>query len=268
MFARVSATVALAWLAAAAAADPPLPGDDAPPSRRSQALLWKEAMRLAKKGGPAAEKSEAARMLAALLKGDRVAGGGGWFGPGQSRYGWQWLARRLDPDGEGRITRAKFTGPAELFDRLDRDGSGAITADDFDWSEKSPFVKQQTQAAQLFRSIDADGDGRVTAEEWENYFARLAKEKEFLAPDDLRAALFPSPRRGDRGKGDKAKDEKTKKLMLQAFLDGDAGSPFEGPRVGQDAPDFTLPTYDGKGTIGLSDFRGKKPVVLIFGSFT
>ena len=41
-----------------------------------------------------------------------------------------------------------------------------------------------------------------------------------------------------------------------------------GPRLGMTAPDFTLRTLDGKEEITLSQFRGKKPVVLIFGSFT
>ncbi len=40
------------------------------------------------------------------------------------------------------------------------------------------------------------------------------------------------------------------------------------PAVGQSAPDFSLKTLDGKETIALSQFRGKKPVVLIFGSYT
>lgn len=39
-------------------------------------------------------------------------------------------------------------------------------------------------------------------------------------------------------------------------------------RPGDLAPDFSLRTLDGKGTVRLSDFRGKKPVVLIFGSYT
>ena len=42
----------------------------------------------------------------------------------------------------------------------------------------------------------------------------------------------------------------------------------QGPAVGKPAPDFRLPTTDGKQVIGLSDFRDIKPVVLIFGSFT
>lgn len=38
--------------------------------------------------------------------------------------------------------------------------------------------------------------------------------------------------------------------------------------VGDPAPDFTLSDPSGKGRVTLSDFRGKRPVVLIFGSFT
>src|SRR5262249_20029003 len=35
-----------------------------------------------------------------------------------------------------------------------------------------------------------------------------------------------------------------------------------------EAPDFTLPRIDGAGDVRLSDYRGKKPVVLCFGSFS
>jgi len=40
------------------------------------------------------------------------------------------------------------------------------------------------------------------------------------------------------------------------------------PKVGEMAPDFELSDYTGTKTVRLSDFRGKKPVVLLFGSFT
>lgn len=40
------------------------------------------------------------------------------------------------------------------------------------------------------------------------------------------------------------------------------------PKIGEPAPDFTLDRYDGSGTISLSQFRGARPVVLIFGSLT
>ena len=39
-------------------------------------------------------------------------------------------------------------------------------------------------------------------------------------------------------------------------------------KEGQAAPDFTLKSPDGKRTFKLSSFKGKKPVVLIFGSYT
>ncbi len=38
--------------------------------------------------------------------------------------------------------------------------------------------------------------------------------------------------------------------------------------VGDMAPDFKLKTMNGKRTVKLGQFRGKRPVVLIFGSYT
>lgn len=38
--------------------------------------------------------------------------------------------------------------------------------------------------------------------------------------------------------------------------------------VGDEAPDFTLPTVDRSRTVALSSFRGDRPVVLVFGSYT
>jgi peroxiredoxin len=40
------------------------------------------------------------------------------------------------------------------------------------------------------------------------------------------------------------------------------------PKVGDLAPDFELRDIKGENTIRLSDFQGKKPVVLVFGSYT
>lgn len=38
--------------------------------------------------------------------------------------------------------------------------------------------------------------------------------------------------------------------------------------VGDLAPDFTLPTQDRRAEVTLSSFRGRRPVVLVFGSYT
>jgi peroxiredoxin len=37
---------------------------------------------------------------------------------------------------------------------------------------------------------------------------------------------------------------------------------------GDEAPDFNLPTQDKSRQVRLSSFRGKRPVVLVFGSYT
>ena len=39
-------------------------------------------------------------------------------------------------------------------------------------------------------------------------------------------------------------------------------------RVGEMAPDFALPTVDQKTEVRLAAFRGRQPVVLVFGSYT
>jgi hypothetical protein len=39
-------------------------------------------------------------------------------------------------------------------------------------------------------------------------------------------------------------------------------------RVGEMPPDFDLPAVDRKSRVTLSSFRGKQPVVLVFGSYT
>ena len=40
------------------------------------------------------------------------------------------------------------------------------------------------------------------------------------------------------------------------------------PKAGDLAPDFTLKAVSGTKSVTLSEFRGKRPVALVFGSFT
>ena len=51
-------------------------------------------------------------------------------------------------------------------------------------------------------------------------------------------------------------------MSVQKGLDAEA------PRAGDMAPDFTLFDIAGNNPVTLSDFRGKKPVALVFGSYT
>jgi hypothetical protein len=56
----------------------------------------------------------------------------------------------------------------------------------------------------------------------------------------------------------------TRKKMRNWQLEAEAGA----PKIGDPAPDFALKELDGVTKYRLSDYRGKKPVALIFGSFT
>lgn len=49
--------------------------------------------------------------------------------------------------------------------------------------------------------------------------------------------------------------------------DGNVGRAEE-LQVGQTAPDFDLRSLDGESSTRLAEFRGKRPVVLFFGSYT
>jgi hypothetical protein len=213
-------------------------------------------------------KCEFAEMLGAVINGSNMGPGDGWFKPGQSRYGWQWLAKKHGISPRSYITRKQFKGPGELFERLDRNHDGVLSADDFDWSDRSMFAMASMPSRYWFSFIDTNSNGRISRAEWDAYFTKLSKGKGYLTRDDLREG-FPVMPPARPPNAPPPKDEGPSPLVLVlGLLSGELGSPFPGPRVGQLAPDFTLRTPDGKQRYSLSQFRGKKPVVLIFGSFT
>ncbi|HEX7447793.1 MAG TPA: hypothetical protein VF306_09630 [Pirellulales bacterium] len=207
-------------------------------------------------------RAEIVEMLATLAQGQPPDAGKGWFHEGKSRYGWQWLSERFDEDGDEAISPDEFPDEAaDSFARLDRNEDGALKADDFDWSESAPFVKQSAYARRFFSPLDHDRNGRLTRQEWQDFFDKAALGAEALTPDDLRAALFPpEPAKSD--------DDPSPLGLLKGFLTGELGSMYEGPSLEQRAPDFELADHHGQRRIRLAEVREHKPVVLIFGSFT
>lgn len=100
----------------------------------------------------------------------------------------------------------------------------------------------------LREKYDADGDGRITRAEYTRSDAGFlhldADQDELVTAADFDPRWDGTPR------------------SLGEFVYGEGG-----PEVGEPAPDFELPTTDGA-RLSLASFRGKRPVVLVFGSFT
>jgi hypothetical protein len=210
------------------------------------------------------EPDEWNRMLLAILRGD-MGPSDGWFAPSDTRYGWKWVQEHLDPTKRGGVPLRNSGLPEAWFDRLDRDGDGMLTAADFDWSDTSLLAQKTMMARMFLMRGDQDQNSKLSLEEWIALFERAAKGANEIDVETVRKLLFPAM--PPRPKGGRA-DMPSTTTLLQGFYRGELGSPFPGPRLGDFAPDFTLPTHDGMEKIRLRSFRGQKPVVLIFGSFT
>lgn len=207
---------------------------------------------------------EAVRMLAAVLRGSRMGPGEGWFGPGEIRYSWKWLAGRCGVDAaKGRIPRERFRGSNASFARLDRNKDGVIALDDFDWSERSSYVQKSRMVKSVFGKLNAAGNGALTKDELMKFFDKAAQGKDHLSADDFRDALL-----GGSSARARPSDMPSQAVLIRGLFAGELGSMNEGPKLNQPAPDFTLKTFDDKDTIQLSKRIGPKPIVLVFGSFT
>lgn len=205
---------------------------------------------------------ESVRMLIAIARGSQLGPGEGWFGPAQSRYSWEWFAKRHEIEPKDAISADQFRGPAEYFTRLDRNKDGRVAADDFDWSDRNPFVQQSMMVSRLFRRFDQSGDGRVSRDELLTFFDRVSQGKDSFKGEDLRDALIGGPSGFSPG------DAPSSQVLVRGLFRGEIGSLQEGPKVDEPAPDFRLTTHDGNRTVRLSEQFGSKPIVLVFGNFT
>lgn len=206
---------------------------------------------------------ESVRMLITIAQGGMMGGSDGWFGPAQAMFDWKWLAESHQIALDGSISAEEFRGSPEWFARLDRNRSGTITAEDLDWSDSHPWVQHAYLVNRLLRRLDTKGDGKLTRAEWMTFFDNVSQFGDVATIEDLReawlagisASFYPG-------------DAPTQQQLVQGLLNGELGSLYEGPSVGDRAPDFTLTTQDGKQTTHLADVIGSKPVVLVFGNFT
>lgn len=61
---------------------------------------------------------------------------------------------------------------------------------------------------------------------------------------------------------DKSSEDRSAKIRERVSKDDGA------PKVGDAAPTFKLKSLDGKNETDIASFKGKRPVVLFFGSYT
>jgi Ca2+-binding EF-hand superfamily protein len=177
------------------------------------------------------------------------------------------ILERLDRNQNGYLERSEC--PERLipmYERLDANKDGKLSPEELQQlgnllSERRggnppvPGSPERSSADLLFRLLDVNGDGKLSQEELQNapkLLDRLDRNKNgLLELEELPAAGRPGGRPGEiitpAAKGERHKDTL---------------------RLGDPAPDFTLPDPKGTREVTLSSFRGHKPVVLIFGSFT
>ena len=177
----------------------------------------------------------------------------------ETRYDWKWLAARYDGDDDGVVSREELPVSDDILAGLDRTWDGQLTSEDFDWSENSVLRLQKDSIFALSKSVDQNSDGRIDADEWRDVFASAVEGDGYLSDDDLERLIF-LPR---VAKAQREAQRRSGRLDLER-----RASRHEPPQLGALAPDFSLSSPDGSATVRLSSFRGKKAVVLIFGSFT
>ncbi|MGH7163369.1 MAG: EF-hand domain-containing protein [Planctomycetota bacterium] len=113
-----------------------------------------------------------------------------------------------DANGDGKIERAEWKGPAEAFDRYDADKDGAISKEEARSAADKFFAGRggRGKAGEaLFRNADKDGDGKITREEWPlrpEAFDRLDANGDGVVTAD--EAATAGPRKGEGRGGDDA----------------------------------------------------------------
>jgi Ca2+-binding EF-hand superfamily protein len=211
-------------------------------------------------------------------------------GRGSGEDVWKALATKYDRNKDGRISTEEYSRGKEKFQALDRNADGALTASDFVRQDPSGGIGPMF-ANRLVRAADTDGSGDVTSAEWKTFLASLEVDEAGVIDAAKLRSRLPMPGRGGRQMPsrmlqaiDRDSDGKLELVDLEALfvsLDRNKSGVIEAselggrrergtaPARGDLAPDFELAyARDTAKTVRLSSFAGKRPVALIFGSYT
>ena len=116
-----------------------------------------------------ADTNKDGKVEAAELRELIQAGAGVGFGNGQGMA----RLKAMDKDGDGKVSKAEFTGQPAAFDRFDTDNDGFLTKDE--------AIKGATAAFDRIRAMDKDGDGKISRDEFTGQpanFDRLDTDKD------------------------------------------------------------------------------------------
>jgi hypothetical protein len=224
---------------------------------------------------------EWASMASQVLSGQDTMGfGKGWYQPAQTRHNWKWLRAQFDNsprDGEIKRQELPKSTTDLQFARLDTDRNGVITSRDLLWVNNH-LMEGYSPSNHLFQRLDADSNGRLTRSEMKDFFDKQADGFEFITLDDLKVGLSFPPQAAQGPQRPPVLPVPNRWQLLDLLLSGGLGNLESGPELGADAPEFELPLLEkdkenhelklSTDWVSLSDSKGKRPVVLIFGSFT
>lgn len=207
---------------------------------------------------------------------------------------WRWLAARYDTDGDGQITAHEHDRGETAFRNLDRDGDGVVTRSDLARDAVLPpdlgiplllprlFGGSQAEVAPIaplavaLASLDRDGDGRVSVAEFRRavglgapagidgfgtLLAGMDRDRdELLSAPEIAQWLL-----------DRDADRDGLLAMRERESSREGAAPVDGwfePEAREPAPDFAaFALADGAPTL-RSALQQRRPMALIFGSFT
>jgi Ca2+-binding EF-hand superfamily protein len=172
------------------------------------------------------------------------------------------LVRAADADDSGDVSKAEWT---TFLGTLSSGKDGVVDAEKLQdlLPSRRPGGggggerERGGIGGRMLEMLDRDGDEKVEVSDLEPLFAEVDRDESGTAD----AAELQSRGFGGRGGGDGGPGGR----------DGGRGRGDGGglPQVGDAAPDFDLPFAKNENkTARLSSFAGKRPVALVFGSYT
>lgn len=193
---------------------------------------------------PPAKRLDPARMLSQFDKNDD-----GFIDEKEAPAQIRQRFARIDSNGDGKLSKQELENMGDARNRP------RTRKTETPQPEETASKKPDGDAPQdaLFRLLDKDNDGKLSKEELEDAVRLLQRDKNKDGAVDLQELLSSN-------------DGRRPGEMITKAAKGERHE--DKLKVGDDAPDFTLPDKSGKREITLSELYPKKPVVLIFASYT